>query len=49
MSLGREFVHFLRHEKKWWLLPMAVVALGFAAFLVVSALTGGASFEYQIF
>lgn len=49
MRLWREFVHFLRHDKKWWLLPMVVVALALGAFLIVSALTGGTEFTYDIF
>ena len=26
-SLAREFFGFIRHEKKWWMMPLVVVVL----------------------
>lgn len=26
-SFGREFVTFLRNEKKWWMIPLGIVVL----------------------
>ncbi len=47
-SLIAEFIDFLKHNKKWWLLPM-VAAL--VAFGVLSAAGGGAAapFIYTLF
>lgn len=47
-GLAGEFWHFLRQNKKWWLLPMILVvaALGLMAFL---AGTGAAPFIYTLF
>ena len=37
----REFLQFLRDEKKWWLLPIVLVLLALAALIVFS---GGSVF-----
>jgi hypothetical protein len=37
----REFLQFLREEKKWWLLPIVLVLLALAALIVFS---GGSVF-----
>lgn len=35
-SLLREFGHFLRHHKAWWLVPLVLVAVLFAVLILVS-------------
>ena len=36
-SLLKEFLLFLRQEKKWWLLPLVVVLLALGALMVLSS------------
>jgi hypothetical protein len=43
-----EFWRFLRHTKKWWLLPIVVVFILFGI-LVALAGTGAAPFIYTLF
>ncbi len=38
--LAREFLLFLKQEKKWWLLPLVVVLLALGAFLVFGSSSG---------
>jgi hypothetical protein len=40
-QLLKEFLQFLRQEKKWWLIPLVVVLLLLAALI---AFTGGSVF-----
>lgn len=47
-SLTREFVDFLRHNKKWWLTPILVVLL-LVGLLVVLTATGAGPFVYALF
>ena len=47
-SLPRQFLEFLKDNKKWWLLPIVVV-LGLIGLLAVFAGTGAAPFIYTIF
>jgi drug/metabolite transporter superfamily protein YnfA len=44
-SLASEFWEFLRHNKKWWLLPILIVLLIFGV-LIFLAGTGAAPFIY---
>ena len=44
-SLIGEFWEFLRHNKKWWLLPILLVLLLFGVLIVLSG-TGAAPFIY---
>jgi hypothetical protein len=48
MSLARELWDFLKHNKKWWLLPI-LVALALIALLVALGGTGLAPFIYTVF
>ncbi len=48
MSITREFLQFLGHNKKWWLLPIVVTILLLGA-LVFLAGTGAAPFIYTLF
>ncbi len=47
-SLPVELWSFVSHTKKWWLLPILVVLLLFAALLFLS-LTPAAPFIYTLF
>jgi Family of unknown function (DUF5989) len=44
-SLPREFLEFLRYNKKWWLLPILLVLLVFGVLIFLSG-TGAAPFIY---
>ncbi len=47
-GLVREYLGFLAHTRKWWLLPI-VALLALTAGLVVLAGTGAAPFIYALF
>ncbi|MDB4665281.1 DUF5989 family protein [Verrucomicrobia bacterium] len=47
-SIVREFIDFLLHNKKWWLLPIFIV-LGLFGILLVFGSTGAAPFIYTLF
>jgi len=47
-SLLREYVEFLRAEKKYWLIPILVVLLAVAALVVLGG-TAAAPFIYTLF
>lgn len=49
MKLLHEFTYFLRYEKRWWLLPLVVIALVSVVVLLVTAGMGGESYRYDIF
>jgi hypothetical protein len=44
-TLVAEFFDFLRHNKKWWLLPILLVLLLFGVLIFLSG-TGAAPFIY---
>lgn len=46
-TLLGEFWEFLRHNKKWWLLPILVVLLLFGVLIFLNA-TGAAPFIYTL-
>lgn len=48
-SLVREFVLFLKQEKKWWLIPLAVLLLAVGAILVFAGNSVLAPFIYPFF
>ncbi len=48
MSLIAEFWDFLKHNKKWWLLPILVVLLGLGGLIILSG-TAVAPFLYTLF
>ena len=48
-SLIREFVLFLREEKKWWLIPLAGLLLAVGAILVFANTSVLAPFIYPFF
>ncbi len=47
-SLVVEFIDFLKHNKKWWLLPILLV-VGFVGLLAMFAGSGAAPFIYTLF
>jgi len=48
-SLVKEFFLFIKHEKKWWLVPLILVLLLVGALLVFSASSPLAPFLYPLF
>lgn len=47
-NLFTELWGFLRHNKKWWMLPIVIVLLVFGAFVILSS-TAAAPFIYTLF
>ncbi len=47
-SLVREFLDFLMHNKKWWLLPILIV-MGLLVGLIFIGGSGGGIFVYTLF
>lgn len=48
IGVVREFILFLKYNKKWWLTPI-IIALLLIAVIVISAGTGAAPFIYTLF
>jgi hypothetical protein len=48
-QLGKEFLLFLRQEKKWWLFPLVFVLLILGALIVFSSSSVLAPFMYPFF
>jgi hypothetical protein len=49
VSVLREFVEFLRTEKKYWLLPIVIVLVLFGLLLVAAQSSAVAPFIYTLF
>ena len=47
-GMAAEFWYFLRHSKKWWLLPIVVVLAVFGVLVFLSG-TAAAPFIYTLF
>jgi len=47
-GIFKEFWYFLRHNKRWWLVPIIVVMLVFSLFILLSS-TAAAPFIYTLF
>lgn len=47
-NIVTEFLHFLRHNKKWWLLPIIVILLLLGLIILLSG-TALAPFLYPLF
>jgi uncharacterized protein DUF5989 len=47
-SILGEFWHFLGQTKKWWLVPILVIILGFGVLVIFSG-TAAAPFIYTLF
>lgn len=48
VSLGREIVEMLKHNKKYWMIPIILVLLLFGVILILGA-TSAAPFIYTLF
>ncbi|MFQ5423094.1 MAG: DUF5989 family protein [Phycisphaerae bacterium] len=48
IGLVAEFWDFLKHNKKWWLLPILLVMLGIGVLIALSS-TAAAPFIYPLF
>jgi hypothetical protein len=47
-GVASEFLYFLKTSKKWWLLPIIVVLVGFGILVFLSG-TAAAPFIYTLF
>lgn len=47
-GMTAEFMYFLKHSKKWWLLPIVVVLVVFGVLVFLSG-TAAAPFIYTLF
>jgi hypothetical protein len=47
-TLVGELWYFLRHNKKWWMVPILVILLVFGLFMLLSG-TAAAPFIYTLF
>jgi hypothetical protein len=47
-GLVQEFWHFLRQNKKWWLLPILLILIPLGLFMLLSS-TAAAPFIYTLF
>ncbi len=48
-SLIREFFSFIKHEKKWWMIPLVVVLLVVGFLIVFASSSPLAPFLYPLF
>ena len=48
-SLVREFLAFIVHEKKWWLIPLVAVLLIVGALILFASSSPLAPFVYPLF
>ena len=48
-SLIKEFALFIKHEKKWWLIPLVVVLLLVGALVLFASSSPLAPFIYPLF
>ena len=48
VGIVREFWDFLKHNKKWWLVPILIVLIGVAGLVLLSGTTA-APFIYTLF
>lgn len=48
VSLGREIFEMLRHNKKYWMIPIIITLALFALFLILGS-TAAAPFIYTLF
>ncbi|MCH9035275.1 MAG: hypothetical protein IID42_12365 [Planctomycetes bacterium] len=48
-SLAKEFILFIKHEKKWWLIPLLLVLLVVGAVVIFASSAPLAPFIYPLF
>lgn len=49
LRIAAEYLEFLRHRKKWWLLPLAVLLLLLGTLIVLAQGSALAPFIYALF
>ena len=49
LALAREFIQFLKTEKKLWLLPLVIVLLVMGAVITLAEVTGLSPLIYALF
>lgn len=50
VSLGQEIIDLLKHNKKWWLIPILIVLLGVGGLIAIALVSPGAApFIYTLF
>jgi len=49
ISIAKEFIIFLKDNKKWWLLPIAIFLLSFGIFILFVEGSAIAPFIYTLF
>ena len=49
LSIFKEFFHFLKNQKKWWLLPLVGLGLMLGIILLVAKSSALAPFIYSLF
>ncbi|MGC9342582.1 MAG: DUF5989 family protein [Bacteroidales bacterium] len=49
MSFIKDFWGYLKHRKRWWLLPVIIVLLIFGVLIVLSSGSAVAPFIYTLF
>lgn len=47
-SFFGEYIYLLKNNKKWWMLPLLIILLGFGALMILGS-TGAAPFIYTLF
>ncbi len=48
-SLAKEFLLFIKHEKKWWLIPLITVILLVGVVIIFASSSPLAPFIYPLF
>ncbi len=48
-SLAKEFILFIKHEKKWWLIPLIAVILLVGVVVIFASSSPLAPFIYPLF
>ncbi len=48
IGIVAEFIDFLKHNKKWWLLPILLAIVGIGVLIALGS-TGAAPFIYPLF
>ena len=48
-SLAKEFLLFIKHEKKWWLIPLIAVILLLGVVVIFASSSPLAPFIYPLF
>ena len=48
-ELLREYLAFLKKEKKWWIIPLILILLGISAFILFAESSAVAPFLYPLF